>query len=67
MKEAFISSLNGGVGTHTVAMVGDLATSVVALDAYLFADYRRIWVPDLPRNARIITTNGSGPEGRVRW
>jgi glycosyltransferase involved in cell wall biosynthesis len=60
MKIAFISSLNGGVGTYTVEIVKELSKHVEELDLYLFSDYKRIHVPELPENVKIITTQKSG-------
>lgn len=60
MKIAFISSLNGGVGTYTVEIVKELSKHVEKLDLYLFSDYKRIHVPELPGNVKLILTQKSG-------
>jgi glycosyltransferase involved in cell wall biosynthesis len=60
MKVAFISSLNGGVGTFTVGFVKELSKSVERIDLYLLSTYKKsIRVPELPENVKIITTQRS--------
>ena len=60
MKVAFISSLNGGVGTFTVGFVKELSKFVERIDLYLLSTYKkRIRVPELPENVKIITTQRS--------
>lgn len=61
MKIGFISSLNGGVGTFTVGLAKELSKHVEQIDLYLLSTYRkRIRVPELPENVKIITTQKSG-------
>ena len=60
MKVAFISSLNGGVGTFTLGLLKELSKHVEEIDLYLFADYKRIRVSELPKNVKMITNQKSG-------
>lgn len=60
MKVAFISSLNGGVGTYIVALVNELSKHVETIDLYLFSGYRHIPIPELPENVTITTNQKNG-------
>lgn len=63
MKVAFISSLNGGVGTYTLELVKELSEYVENIDLYLFYSYRRYAhasLTKLPNNVKIITIQKSG-------
>lgn len=59
MKVAFISSLNGGVGTYTIGLIKELSKYVEKIDLYLFSGYKHIPVPELPENVEIITIQKS--------
>jgi len=63
MKVAFVSSLNGGVGTFTINMVQELAQDIESIDLYLFAHKdvsRDLNLVHFPRNVRIILLERSG-------
>lgn len=60
MKIAFISSLNGGVGTYTIELVRELSKYVEQIDMYLFSSYKRIPASNLPKNVRIVLHQKSG-------
>jgi len=54
MRIAFISSLNGGVGTFTINLSKALSEHVEGLDLYVWQDPNRsISVPKLPENVKI--------------
>lgn len=63
MKIAFVSSLNGGVGTFTINMVQELAQDIDSIDLYLFAHNgasRDINLVHFPANVKIILLEQSG-------
>jgi glycosyltransferase involved in cell wall biosynthesis len=63
MKVAFVSSLNGGVGTFTINMVQELAQDIENIDLYLFAHKgvsRDLDLVHFPRNVRVILLERSG-------
>jgi glycosyltransferase involved in cell wall biosynthesis len=53
MRIAFISSLNGGVGSYTNELVKCLAKHAKQIDLYLFAGSNSIPLPELPKNVKI--------------
>ena len=59
MRVAFISSLNGGVGTYTVELVKALSDSVNKIDLYLFTSDPAKKRPDFPKNVNIIAYTNS--------
>jgi len=59
MRVAFISSLNGGVGTYTVELVKALSDSVNKIDLYLFASDPAKKRPNFPKNVNIIAYTNS--------
>jgi glycosyltransferase involved in cell wall biosynthesis len=54
MRVAFISSLNGGVGTYTVELVKELSNKVDIIDLFLFSSYKRIPLNKMPSNVNIV-------------
>jgi len=63
MKIAFVSSLNGGVGTFTINMIQELAQDIDNIDLYLFAHRgvsRDLNLVHFPENVRVISLEGSG-------
>jgi len=59
MRVAFISSLNGGVGTYTIELIQALSKSIDEIDLYLFASDPVSKRLDFPKNVNIIVYTNS--------
>lgn len=54
MRIAFISSLNGGVGTYTIGLIKVLSKHIDEIDLYLFASDPATKRPNFPKNVNIV-------------